>query len=210
MPGNGTIENAKIPHYSTTIGRSDDAGRRWLCPADSASEPSGNDSSGSSSHNSESSGKNGGNSSENRGACSTHNSKTEVQLRAGNEHRDRLFPGSEEAVGGSGLESGRPGIERSSDERQDASDGRRSEGRAERSATAKFRNSSRKRCRRPQRRTRPTAKLFSPPTKVREGVVTLPDGLQYKIVKAGDGPKPTATDTVVCNYRGHVREWHGI
>jgi FKBP-type peptidyl-prolyl cis-trans isomerase FklB len=32
--------------------------------------------------------------------------------------------------------------------------------------------------------------------------VALPDGLQYKILKEGTGPKPTATDTVVCNYRG--------
>ncbi len=38
--------------------------------------------------------------------------------------------------------------------------------------------------------------------KTKEGIVTLPSGLQYKILKAGDGPKPTATDTVVCNYRG--------
>jgi FKBP-type peptidyl-prolyl cis-trans isomerase FklB len=34
------------------------------------------------------------------------------------------------------------------------------------------------------------------------GVVTLPSGLQYKILTAGTGPKPTATDQVVCNYRG--------
>lgn len=36
----------------------------------------------------------------------------------------------------------------------------------------------------------------------KEGVVTLPSGLQYKILKEGTGPKPTANDTVVCNYRG--------
>ncbi len=36
----------------------------------------------------------------------------------------------------------------------------------------------------------------------KEGVVTLPSGLQYKILVAGTGPKPTANDTVVCNYRG--------
>jgi FKBP-type peptidyl-prolyl cis-trans isomerase FklB len=36
----------------------------------------------------------------------------------------------------------------------------------------------------------------------KEGVVALPSGLQYKILVAGTGPKPTATDTVVCNYRG--------
>jgi FKBP-type peptidyl-prolyl cis-trans isomerase FklB len=34
------------------------------------------------------------------------------------------------------------------------------------------------------------------------GVIALPSGLQYKIVQAGTGPKPTAADTVVCNYRG--------
>jgi FKBP-type peptidyl-prolyl cis-trans isomerase FklB len=33
-------------------------------------------------------------------------------------------------------------------------------------------------------------------------VVTLPSGLQYKIITAGTGPKPTASDSVVCNYRG--------
>jgi FKBP-type peptidyl-prolyl cis-trans isomerase FklB len=33
-------------------------------------------------------------------------------------------------------------------------------------------------------------------------VVTLPSGLQYKIITAGTGPKPTPADTVVCNYRG--------
>jgi FKBP-type peptidyl-prolyl cis-trans isomerase FklB len=34
------------------------------------------------------------------------------------------------------------------------------------------------------------------------GVVTLPSGLQYKILTAGTGPKPSADDKVVCNYRG--------
>jgi FKBP-type peptidyl-prolyl cis-trans isomerase len=38
--------------------------------------------------------------------------------------------------------------------------------------------------------------------KAKEGVVTLPSGLQYKILKEGTGPKPAATDSVVCNYRG--------
>lgn len=36
----------------------------------------------------------------------------------------------------------------------------------------------------------------------KEGVVTLPSGLQYKILKAGSGKKPSDTDTVECNYRG--------
>ncbi len=38
--------------------------------------------------------------------------------------------------------------------------------------------------------------------KGKTGVVTLPSGLQYKIIKEGSGPKPTPKDTVVCNYRG--------
>jgi FKBP-type peptidyl-prolyl cis-trans isomerase len=36
----------------------------------------------------------------------------------------------------------------------------------------------------------------------KEGVVTLPSGLQYKILKQGDGKMPTLDDHVVCHYRG--------
>lgn len=36
----------------------------------------------------------------------------------------------------------------------------------------------------------------------KEGVVTLQSGLQYKVLTQGTGPKPAATDSVVCNYRG--------
>lgn len=43
---------------------------------------------------------------------------------------------------------------------------------------------------------------FLAANKSKEGVVTLPDGLQYKVIKQGDGPKPTPTDSVECNYRG--------
>jgi FKBP-type peptidyl-prolyl cis-trans isomerase len=43
---------------------------------------------------------------------------------------------------------------------------------------------------------------FLAANKEKEGVVTLPSGLQYKILKEGDGKKPTINDTVVCNYRG--------
>jgi FKBP-type peptidyl-prolyl cis-trans isomerase FklB len=43
---------------------------------------------------------------------------------------------------------------------------------------------------------------FLAANKTKEGVVTLPSGLQYKILTAGTGPKPTASDTVVCNYVG--------
>jgi FKBP-type peptidyl-prolyl cis-trans isomerase FklB len=34
------------------------------------------------------------------------------------------------------------------------------------------------------------------------GVVSLPDGLQYKILTTGAGKKPAETDTVLCNYKG--------
>lgn len=43
---------------------------------------------------------------------------------------------------------------------------------------------------------------FLAANKTKEGVVTLPSGLQYKILKEGNGPKPTASDSVVCNYKG--------
>jgi FKBP-type peptidyl-prolyl cis-trans isomerase len=43
---------------------------------------------------------------------------------------------------------------------------------------------------------------FLSANKSKEGVTTLPSGLQYKILKEGDGKKPAATDTVQCNYRG--------
>jgi FKBP-type peptidyl-prolyl cis-trans isomerase FklB len=43
---------------------------------------------------------------------------------------------------------------------------------------------------------------FLAANKTKDGVTTLPSGLQYKILKQGTGPKPTATDSVVCNYRG--------
>jgi len=43
---------------------------------------------------------------------------------------------------------------------------------------------------------------FLAANKAKEGIVTLPSGLQYRILTAGAGPKPAATDTVSCNYRG--------
>ena len=36
----------------------------------------------------------------------------------------------------------------------------------------------------------------------KENVVTLPSGLQYEIIKQGDGPKPSAHNTVTCHYHG--------
>ena len=43
---------------------------------------------------------------------------------------------------------------------------------------------------------------FLATNKTKDGVVTLPSGLQYKILTQGTGPKPTASDSVACNYRG--------
>jgi FKBP-type peptidyl-prolyl cis-trans isomerase FklB len=45
---------------------------------------------------------------------------------------------------------------------------------------------------------------FLAENKTKEGVVALPSGLQYKILKQGTGEKPTADDTVVCNYKGSL------
>jgi len=36
----------------------------------------------------------------------------------------------------------------------------------------------------------------------KEGVVTLPSGLQYRVIKGGEGKKPTDSDSVECHYRG--------
>lgn len=38
----------------------------------------------------------------------------------------------------------------------------------------------------------------------KDGVVVLPSGLQYKVLKEGTGRKPAATDTVRCHYEGFL------
>lgn len=43
---------------------------------------------------------------------------------------------------------------------------------------------------------------FLAANKEKEGIVTLPSGLQYEIIKEGNGPKPNATQTVTCHYHG--------
>jgi len=43
---------------------------------------------------------------------------------------------------------------------------------------------------------------FLAANKAKDGVKVLPDGLQYKVLTDGNGPKPSATDTVTVNYRG--------
>ena len=38
----------------------------------------------------------------------------------------------------------------------------------------------------------------------KEGVVSLPSGLQYQVLREGDGRKPAATDQVECHYEGFL------
>lgn len=45
---------------------------------------------------------------------------------------------------------------------------------------------------------------FLSENKKREGVVELPSGLQYQVVKAGTGPKPQLTDKVKVHYEGFL------
>ena len=45
-------------------------------------------------------------------------------------------------------------------------------------------------------------KKFLAENSKRSGVVTLPSGLQYEVLTAGSGPKPTASDRVTVHYTG--------
>jgi len=45
---------------------------------------------------------------------------------------------------------------------------------------------------------------FLAENKKKEGVTTLPSGLQYKIIKEGTGRTPSIDDTVVTNYKGSL------
>lgn len=45
-------------------------------------------------------------------------------------------------------------------------------------------------------------KAFLAENAKRDEVTELASGLQYEIITAGDGPKPTATDNVTCHYHG--------
>ena len=38
----------------------------------------------------------------------------------------------------------------------------------------------------------------------KDGVITLSSGLQYQVLKEGNGKKPTAKDTVMCHYEGFL------
>lgn len=40
----------------------------------------------------------------------------------------------------------------------------------------------------------------------KDGVVVLPSGLQYKVIKEGNGRRPKATDSVKCHYEGFLTD----
>ena len=45
-------------------------------------------------------------------------------------------------------------------------------------------------------------KAFLAENAKKEGIVTLPSGLQYQVLQEGNGKKPSATDRVKCHYEG--------
>ncbi|HEY6007470.1 MAG TPA: FKBP-type peptidyl-prolyl cis-trans isomerase [Geobacteraceae bacterium] len=47
-------------------------------------------------------------------------------------------------------------------------------------------------------------RTFLEANRMKEGVQTLPSGLQYKVLREGNGPVPKATDTVALHYRGRL------
>ena len=51
-------------------------------------------------------------------------------------------------------------------------------------------------------KNRKEGETFLAENKTKEGVKTLPSGIQYKVVKEGTGKNPKATDGVVAHYRG--------
>ena len=51
-------------------------------------------------------------------------------------------------------------------------------------------------------KNRKEGEAFLADNKKKEGVKTTPSGLQYKVIKDGNGPTPKMADTVAVNYRG--------
>ena len=45
-------------------------------------------------------------------------------------------------------------------------------------------------------------KTFLAENAKKEGIITLPSGLQYEVITEGNGKKPSATDRVKCHYEG--------
>src|SRR5690349_11877473 len=56
------------------------------------------------------------------------------------------------------------------------------------------------------KQNREAGKKFLEENKKREGVTTLPSGLQYEVIKDGEEgmAKPTATSNVTCHYKGYT------
>jgi FKBP-type peptidyl-prolyl cis-trans isomerase FklB len=46
------------------------------------------------------------------------------------------------------------------------------------------------------------AEEFLAQNKEKKGIVTLPSGVQYRVIEEGDGERPSLTDTVTVHYRG--------
>ena len=57
-------------------------------------------------------------------------------------------------------------------------------------------------------RRRDEALAFMETNKSREGVITTASGLQYEIIREGDGPIPALSDTVTVNYKGQLADGH--
>jgi FKBP-type peptidyl-prolyl cis-trans isomerase len=59
-------------------------------------------------------------------------------------------------------------------------------------------------------RNRKEGEIFLAENARKEGVVTLPSGLQYKVIKDGTGRRPGGTDKVAVRYRGTLIDGTGI
>ena len=72
--------------------------------------------------------------------------------------------------------------------------------------TRQVRNAARRRLQQEravlEKENRKEGEAFLATNKGRPGVVTTPSGLQYEVLRAGDGPKPAPSDTVRVHYRG--------
>lgn len=54
------------------------------------------------------------------------------------------------------------------------------------------------------RENRAKSDAFMAANRTKTGVITLPSGVQYRIIEAGTGPKPTAGSTIEIHYRGSI------
>lgn len=57
-------------------------------------------------------------------------------------------------------------------------------------------------------RKRDEAHAFMETNKVRSGVTTTASGLQYEVIREGNGEKPSLTDTVTVHYKGQLTDGH--